>query len=257
MLRNLTHAAAALFLAAAAHAAAPPAYVTAAVADPARPAADRARDAERKPAATLAFSGVKPGAIRPGAGPGPWLLHAAPQRGGRFRRPRIRHRGAAHGCRRSPGPPRTRRCRRSPPMPHYANVTVTGRALLRADGRARPAGRPGVDVARTTTTSTTSRTVDVCWTSTRQCCEALKPGGVFVVHRSRRRGRFRRRATPTTLHRIDPQAGEEARSRPRASSSTARATRCATPDDPHTAKVFDDSIRGHTDQFMMRFRKLR
>ena len=27
------------------------------------------------------------------------------------------------------------------------------------------------------------------------------------------------------------------------------------PADPHTAKVFDASIRGHTDQFMYRFRK--
>src|SRR6202035_2138008 len=36
-------------------------YVTAAVADSARPAADTERDATRKPAETLAFAGVKPG----------------------------------------------------------------------------------------------------------------------------------------------------------------------------------------------------
>jgi predicted methyltransferase len=42
-------------------AAAVPATISAAVADAARPAADKDRDADRKPAETLAFSGVKPG----------------------------------------------------------------------------------------------------------------------------------------------------------------------------------------------------
>src|SRR5450631_161103 len=38
-----------------------PSYVSAAIADPARPAPDKDRDAVRKPAETLAFAGVKPG----------------------------------------------------------------------------------------------------------------------------------------------------------------------------------------------------
>jgi len=38
-----------------------PKYITEAVADKARPAADTERDANRKPAETLAFAGVKPG----------------------------------------------------------------------------------------------------------------------------------------------------------------------------------------------------
>ena len=45
----------------AAGAGAPSAAISAAVADPARPAADTARDAERKPAQIVAFAGVKPG----------------------------------------------------------------------------------------------------------------------------------------------------------------------------------------------------
>src|ERR1700751_1294208 len=49
-----------------------PAYLGAAVADSARPAEDRQRDAGRKPAETLAFAGVKPGEtlieIAPGKG---------------------------------------------------------------------------------------------------------------------------------------------------------------------------------------------
>jgi predicted methyltransferase len=38
-----------------------PAYITAAVADSGRPAEDKERDANRKPAETVAFAGVKPG----------------------------------------------------------------------------------------------------------------------------------------------------------------------------------------------------
>ena len=53
-------------------AAAPSSAVTAAVANPARPEADRARDADRKPAEVIAFAGIGPGAkvseISPGGG---------------------------------------------------------------------------------------------------------------------------------------------------------------------------------------------
>src|ERR1044071_7747154 len=38
-----------------------PKYIAAAVADPARPQADRDRDADRKPAECVAFAGLKPG----------------------------------------------------------------------------------------------------------------------------------------------------------------------------------------------------
>ena len=42
---------------------APSANITAAVADPGRPAADKERDANRKPAEVLAYAGVKPGMV--------------------------------------------------------------------------------------------------------------------------------------------------------------------------------------------------
>jgi predicted methyltransferase len=51
----------AAFSAAEANAQAIPAYVTASVNDAGRPAADTARDADRKPAESVAFAGVKPG----------------------------------------------------------------------------------------------------------------------------------------------------------------------------------------------------
>ena len=62
-------------------AAAVPAYLTAAVADSARPDTDKERDANRKPAETLAFAGIKPGArvveLLPGRGYYTRLLSAA------------------------------------------------------------------------------------------------------------------------------------------------------------------------------------
>jgi predicted methyltransferase len=63
---------AAMFTAGGAHAGEVPAYITAAVADSGRPAADTARDANRKPAESLAFAGVKQGQtivdLMPGGG---------------------------------------------------------------------------------------------------------------------------------------------------------------------------------------------
>jgi predicted methyltransferase len=83
--------------------------------------------------------------------------------------------------------------------------------------------------------------------------KALKPGGVYVVidHVAPAGSGM---ADTDTLHRIDPAivkkqvlaagfvfAGESKLLRNSA--------------DPHTILVFDKSIRGHTDQFVYRFRK--
>src|SRR5688500_1702076 len=64
MKRSLLLAAcAAISMSAASVQAAPPAHVTAAVANPDRPAADKERDAARKPAEMLEFAGVKQGDV--------------------------------------------------------------------------------------------------------------------------------------------------------------------------------------------------
>lgn len=83
--------------------------------------------------------------------------------------------------------------------------------------------------------------------------KALKPGGVFVIVDHVAEAGSGMRDTDT-LHRIDPQIvkkqvvaagfkfdGETAVLR--------------NPADDHKKKVFDDAIRGHTDQFAFRFRK--
>jgi predicted methyltransferase len=87
----------------------------------------------------------------------------------------------------------------------------------------------------------------------RRVLEALKPGGVYVVLDHAAKPGSALEATET-LHRIDPQAV--------ISEVTAagfvldgRSDLLANPADPHDSRVFDPSIRGHTDQFLLRFRK--
>lgn len=77
----LMAASAALVLCVSTAHAAPPANVVAAVADPSRPAADKARDVARKPSEILEFAGVKPGdkvvELLPGGGYFTRVLSAA------------------------------------------------------------------------------------------------------------------------------------------------------------------------------------
>ena len=83
--------------------------------------------------------------------------------------------------------------------------------------------------------------------------KALKPGGVYVVvdHVAATGSGL---TAPDTLHRIDPaivrQEVEAAGFRFEAENPLLRSSA-----DPHTALVFDPSIRGKTDQFAMKFRK--
>src|SRR6516162_2931140 len=96
-----------------------PAYISAAVADSARPAEDKQRDADRKPAETLAFAGVKPGdtviEVAPGKGYYTRLLSAVVGAKGKV---------YAVGSQPKPDAP-------PPPVvaiaadPHYSNVTVS------------------------------------------------------------------------------------------------------------------------------------
>ncbi|HMB43172.1 MAG TPA: methyltransferase, partial [Luteimonas sp.] len=83
--------------------------------------------------------------------------------------------------------------------------------------------------------------------------QALKPGGVFIIvdHAAQAGAGLR---DTETLHRIDPETVKAqvtaAGFRFDGSSNVLR-----NPADTHTVKVFDPSIRRHTDQFVFRFRK--
>ncbi len=87
----------------------------------------------------------------------------------------------------------------------------------------------------------------------RQVYDALKPGGLFVVidHVAPAGSGI---ADTNTLHRIDPAVVKrEVEAAGFVFDGESNVLR--NPNDPHTVKVFDKSIRGHTDQFIYRFRK--
>src|SRR5215813_10809611 len=96
-----------------------PGYIGTAVADSARPAEDKQRDAERKPAETLAFAGVKPGET---------VIEIAPAKGyyTRLLSAVVGAKGKVYTVTSPPKPDAP-----PPPVqaiaadPHYSNVTVS------------------------------------------------------------------------------------------------------------------------------------
>ena len=222
---------------------------TMAVADPSRPDSDTTRDADRKPAQTLAFSGIKPGD----------KVADYVADSGYFTRLFSSIVGTKG---------------------HVYAVEPTGFFKYQSFAKA-AAELQGYAVAHPNVTVTTAAALeglrfpeklDLFWISqnyhdlhdkfmgpvdtaafNKAVYEALNPGGLYVV--------LDHSAAPgaaadvtETLHRIE--------------SSTVRreveaagfkfdseSSILANPADPRTAKVFDPTIRGHTDQFILKFRK--
>lgn len=218
--------------------------IAAAVADPARPAADRARDAQRKPAACVAFAGVHPGMSMAELFPGK----------GYFTRIFSRVVGPkGHLYEISPPPKKPGTPAGVQPIaddPHYFhNITVLQEQL---------------------TDFHVPHPVGLVWTSQnyhdlhnvpglnvadfdRQVYQALEPGGIFLVldHAAPAGSGF---SDTSTLHRIDPEAAKkEIMSAGFEFVGQSKVLR--NPNDPHTKLVFDPSIRGRTDQFIYKFRK--
>jgi predicted methyltransferase len=233
------------FLAAStASAAAPiPQYISAAVADSARPAEDKQRDAERKPAETLAFAGVKPGdtviEIAPGKGYYTRLLSAV-----------VGSKGKVYAATSQPKPDAP-----PPPVqaiaadPHYSNVSVSFQRV--ADLKL----PQGVDLVWTSLNYHDFHNIPDAEVATinRAVFAALKSAGIYLVLDHAAEAGSGSRDT-NTLHRIDEETVKQevtaAGFKPAGESDVLRNKA-----DPHTAKVFDPEIRGHTDQFMLKFRK--
>ena len=236
----------ALILAATTAAHAAPSAIDAAIADTTRPAADRARDAERKPAEMLAFAGVKPGMVVVDMLPG----------GGYFTRLFSDVVGPSG------------KVVAYVPDEMYAGRpksldAVTAIAAEPAHANVQPTHNPALAPGP-------ANAVDVVWTSqnyhdlhnvpgldlvafNKAIYASVRPGGVYVVlDHSAPAGSG---VTDTnTLHRID-----EAVVRKEVEAAgfvfDGESKVLANPADPRTSKVFDPSIRGHTDQFVLRFRK--
>ena len=224
-------------------AAAQPAYIRAAIGDPGRPATDVARDMQRKPADVIIFSQVKPGdtviELLPGGGYFTRIFSKAVGPNGQVATVSIAKPGDTYT-----GP------KDIAGNPAYANVSA---ATLNAAGLASP---PKADVMFTAQNyhdfHLAKLHVDVPATD-RALFAALKPGGVLIVedHVAATGAPIE---TADTLHRIDPAiARRELEAAGFVFDGESTVLRNSL--DDHAKLVFDPAIRGHTDQFLYRFKK--
>jgi len=226
--------------------AAPPANVTAALADPARPAEDVARDATRKPADLLALMNVKPGAkvadFVIGGGYFTRILSAAVGPTGHvyaYQPAEFIAFQASYGenLKKVAGA--------------YKNVTPLDASFQALD---LPDGLDAIitvqnyhDLYLKPFPAGTAAKVDA------ELFKSLKPGGVFLVvdHQAVAGSGT---SAADSLHRIDPEAVKKDLAAA-GFKFESESKLLANPADPHTASVFDASIRGKTDQFILVFRK--
>jgi predicted methyltransferase len=226
-----------------------PDYLAAAVADSSRPVADTDRDANRKPAETLEFAGVAPGLkvaeLLPGGGYFTRIIARAVGPSG--------HVYAVVPAPSPNDPPNTpdfaARIKAVAADPRYSNVTVVSEPFAQLK---------------------TPESVDLVWTSqnyhdlhnlpgldlgvfNQMVFEALKPGGIyFILDHATAPGAGV--SETATLHRIDPEAVKR-EVEAAGFEFVGESNILRQPGDPHTAKIFDPSIRGQTDQFILKFRK--
>lgn len=218
--------------------------VSDAVADTTRPAADRDQDGLRKPAAMLDFAGIRPGQQVADFLPG----------GGYFTRLFSDVVG---------------------PKGHVYMLETTrwGAENVASDQKVIDEGHKNVSLdASAFGEFKLAQPVDVFWTSrnyhdllvekygkvdmeafNRHVFDSLKPGGLYVVlDHSAKAGSGA--ADVGTLHRIDEAfvkaQVEKAGFRYEGASQVLR-----NPADDRTKTVFDKAIQGHTDQFILKFRK--
>lgn len=220
--------------------------LVAAVSDSRRPAEDTARDANRHPAETLAFAEVRPGArvgeFIAGGGYFTRLLAVAAGDDGRVY-PVVR-------------PEATVSEWELPVVEVAAQYPNT--QVVRADFNTMTFPEP-LDVF-----FSAQNYHDLALTEyglgdrnavNRAAFAALKPGGVYLlIDHSAVAGTPVATDAETTNHRID-QATVRQEVEAAGFVYDGEADFLRNPEDARTASVFDEAIRGHTDQFVMRFRK--
>jgi len=223
--------------------------IKAAVADPARPQADRERDADRKPAECVAFAGLKRGQqvadLIPGGGYFTRVFSAVVGPKGHVYAVAPPKRPDAPADRPEPAAP----VQAIAADPHYGNVTVS--------------------VQRVTQLKLPEK-LDLVWTSqnyhdihnvpnvdvgafNKAVFDALKPGGIYIVldHAAEPGSGFRDTAS---LHRIDADAVKKevlaAGFQFVGESNVVR-----NPNDDHKLAIFDKALHDKTDRFLLKFRK--
>ena len=218
--------------------------IVAAVGDSRRPEADRARDALRHPADILAFTGVREGWRVADVGPG----------GGYYTRlfsVAVGESGSVYAVDRpNSAPDRPRAILAVAPL--YSNVTV-----LQNGYQGWNAGEPldAVFVSQIYHDWFYPQlNLDVPALN-RQIFDALKPGGVYVIiDHAAAPGHTIDTNAQTDLHRIDQaQIIREVTAAGFVLEDESQVLR--NPADNRSVRVFEGDIRGHTDQFVLRFRK--
>ena len=226
-----------------------PKPVAAAVADPARPQADRDRDEFRKPAESVAFAGLKPGDriadLLPGGGYFTRIFSGVVGPKGEVVAVATPKRPDAPPDRPEP----SAAVKAIAADPHYKNVTVSVQKL---------------------TELKLPENLDMVWTSlnyhdvhnvkdidmgafNKAVLAGLKPGGIYIVidHATEKGAGF---TATSTLHRADPEAVK--------SEVTAAGFEfvgasdvIASAADDHTRPVFEKDLHDKTDRFILKFRK--
>jgi predicted methyltransferase len=224
-----------------------PVWLNAALTDPSRPAADMARDANRRPGETVLFAGMKPGMKVADLIPG----------GGYFTRifsKAVGPRGRVYAY---VPDELSKLAKREPAVnavardPAFANVRVLLSTLPLFSAPER------LDVVFTAQNYHDMHAdfmgpVDVAAVN-RQIYQALKPGGLYIVidHSARKGSGL---SAVNTLHRIDAAfVRREIEAAGFIFDGEGQFLR--DPKDKQSVSVFDKSIRGETDQFVYRFRK--
>lgn len=228
-----------------------PANIKAAVADSARPDSDKQRDENRKPAETLAFAEVKAGErigeLIPGGGYFTRLLSKAVGAQGRV----IALVPTRPANAPADAPDRNAPIKALAADANYANVSVEEM------GKGKVSTPVPVDLVFTAQNYHDLHNVpnlDVAGFN-KAIFDTLKPGGLYViVDHSAEAGSGSR--DTNTLHRIDVDAVKQevtAAGFEFVGSSDILKNSA----DARTAKVFDSTVRGKTDQFVLKFQKPR
>jgi predicted methyltransferase len=223
--------------------------IAAAVADPARPPADRDRDANRKPAESIAFAGLQPGQriadLLPGGGYFTRLFSSVVGPKGQVFAVAPPKRADAPADRPEP----SAAVRAIAADEHYKNVTVSVVKLAELK---------------------LPEKLDMVWTSlnyhdvhnvkdldvgafNKAVFESLKPGGIYIVidHATEKGAGF---TATSTLHRSDPDAVKTEVSAA-GFEFVGSSDVIANPADDHKTAVFEQGLHDKTDRYVLKFRK--
>jgi predicted methyltransferase len=223
--------------------------IAAAVADPARPQADRDRDADRKPAECIAFAGLKPGQriadLIPGGGYFTRIFSAVVGPKGEVLAVAPPKRPDAPPDRPEP----SAAVRAIAADPHYRNVNVSVEKVAEMK---------------------LPENLDMVWTSqnyhdvhnvanidvgafNKAVFNGLKPGGIYIVidHAAEKGAGF---TVTSTLHRSDPDA-VKAEVMAAGFQFVGSSDVIASSADDHKTAVFEKGLHDKTDRYVLKFRK--